>query len=75
MLALHMNLPPPPYSLPPAPVLSNWGGICVCGKIAADGIKCRFGASHRRLAPVMPPPPYQVHAGSSDDGIGARGAP
>jgi len=22
-------------------------GICVCGKVEADGIRCRFGATHR----------------------------
>lgn len=29
--------------------ITKWefDGICVCGKAAMDGIKCRFGASHR----------------------------
>ena len=28
---------------------NSWNGVCVCGKREADGIKCRFGASHRPL--------------------------
>jgi hypothetical protein len=24
-------------------------GICVCGKAAMDGVKCRYGASHKTL--------------------------
>lgn len=27
----------------------DWDGVCVCGKEEADGVRCRFGASHRAL--------------------------
>ena len=27
----------------------EWDGICACGKEAMDGIRCRFGATHRSL--------------------------
>lgn len=29
----------------------EWDGVCVCGKREADGIKCRFGATHQPLNP------------------------
>jgi hypothetical protein len=28
---------------------NRWDGVCVCGKEEADGVRCRFGASHRPL--------------------------
>ena len=27
----------------------DWNGVCVCGKREADGVRCKFGASHRPL--------------------------
>jgi hypothetical protein len=28
---------------------NGWDGVCVCGKEAMDGVRCRFGASHSTL--------------------------
>lgn len=28
----------------------KFNGICVCGKVAMDGVRCKFGASHRTAA-------------------------
>jgi hypothetical protein len=38
---------------------AEWDGICVCGKAAADGVRCRFGATHAaRPVQVLPLLPY-----------------
>jgi hypothetical protein len=26
--------------------------VCVCGKVEADGVRCKFGASHRSLRSI-----------------------
>ena len=36
-------------------IYAKQNGICACGKVAADGIRCKLGATHRR--PIPPPPP------------------
>lgn len=28
----------------------DWDGVCVCGKTEADGVRCKYGASHNALA-------------------------
>ncbi len=28
----------------------EWDGICACGKVEADGVRCRFGGTHETLA-------------------------
>lgn len=27
----------------------GWDGICACGKVEMDGVRCKLGATHRRL--------------------------
>jgi hypothetical protein len=27
----------------------EWDGVCACGKVAMDGIRCRLGATHRAV--------------------------
>lgn len=29
---------------------AEWDGVCVCGKAEMDGVKCRYGATHKTLA-------------------------
>lgn len=29
----------------------EWDGICKCGKVEMDGVRCRLGATHRALMP------------------------
>ena len=30
----------------------EWDGICACGKKEADGVRCRFGATHEPRKPM-----------------------
>lgn len=28
-------------------VTDEWDGVCKCGKVEMDGVRCRLGATHR----------------------------
>ena len=43
-----------PASLFPRQANGDWDGVCACGKIQKDGIRCRLGATHRPPAPPLP---------------------
>ncbi len=35
-----------------ATAVKEWNGICACGKIAMDGVRCIYGATHEPLKPI-----------------------
>lgn len=38
----------------------NWDGVCACGKVEADGIRCIYGATHQHPAPKEQPMPWEA---------------
>lgn len=36
----------------------EWDGICTCGKVAMDGVRCKYGATHR--LPESKPMPWET---------------
>ena len=29
--------------------MTEWNGVCACGKAAMDGVRCKYGATHQPL--------------------------
>lgn len=42
---------------------NEWNGVCACGKVAMDGVKCRLGATHEKQ-----PEPFQFPWAASTEG-------
>jgi hypothetical protein len=30
----------------------EWDGVCACGKKEADGVRCKYGATHQKPKPM-----------------------